>query len=44
MEIPTLRIHGLRHSFAAVGATSGQSLPIIGAILGLFPVNANGTN
>jgi len=27
-------LYVLRHSFAAVGATSGQSLPIIGAILG----------
>ncbi len=34
LTMPTLRIHDLRHSFAAVGATHGQSLPIIGAILG----------
>ena len=34
LEMPHLRIHDLRHSFAAVGATHGQSLPIIGAILG----------
>ncbi len=34
LNMPTLRIHDLRHSFAAVGATHGQSLPIIGAILG----------
>lgn len=34
LEMPYLRIHDLRHSFAAVGATHGQSLPIIGAILG----------
>lgn len=29
-----LRIHDLRHSFASVGAASGMSLPIIGALLG----------
>jgi integrase len=29
-----LRIHDLRHSFASVAAGSGQSLPIIGALLG----------
>jgi integrase len=29
-----VRIHDLRHSFASVGAASGLSLPIIGAILG----------
>lgn len=34
LEMPHLRIHDLRHSFAAVVATHGQSLPIIGAILG----------
>lgn len=34
LGMPKLRIHDLRHSFAAVGATHGQSLPIIGAILG----------
>ncbi len=34
LDMPQLRIHDLRHSFAAVGATHGQSLPIIGAILG----------
>ncbi|MCP4943114.1 MAG: tyrosine-type recombinase/integrase [Planctomycetaceae bacterium] len=34
LNMPKLRIHDLRHSFAAVGATHGQSLPIIGAILG----------
>ena len=32
--IPDVRIHDLRHSFASVGAASGQSLPIIGALLG----------
>ena len=29
-----VRIHDLRHSFASVGAGSGLSLPILGAILG----------
>ena len=29
-----VRVHDLRHSFAAVGAGSGQSLAIIGALLG----------
>lgn len=29
-----VRIHDLRHSFAAVGAGSGASLPVIGALLG----------
>lgn len=29
-----VRVHDLRHSFAAVGAGGGQSLPIIGALLG----------
>jgi len=34
MEMPTVRIHDLRHSFASVGVSEGASLPIIGAILG----------
>lgn len=29
-----VRVHDLRHSFASVGAASGASLPIIGALLG----------
>lgn len=29
-----VRIHDLRHSFASIGAASGLSLPIIGALLG----------
>ena len=29
-----MRIHDLRHSFASIGAASGLSLPIIGALLG----------
>jgi integrase len=32
--IPDVRIHDLRHSFAAVAAGAGSSLPIIGALLG----------
>jgi integrase len=31
---PTLRLHDLRHSFASVGLARGDTLPIIGAILG----------
>ena len=31
---PTLRIHDLRHSYASILASSGFSLPIIGALLG----------
>jgi len=31
---PDLRMHDLRHSFASVGACSGQSLLVIGALLG----------
>ena len=33
-QIPGLRLHDLRHSFAAVGAGAGMSLPIIGKMLG----------
>jgi integrase len=29
-----VRVHDLRHSFAAVAAGAGSSLPIIGALLG----------
>jgi integrase len=32
--LDTLRIHDLRHTFASIGAASGLSLPIIGALLG----------
>jgi integrase len=32
--IPNLRIHDLRHSFASQLASSGASLPLIGALLG----------
>ena len=33
-ELKDLRLHDLRHSFAAIGAGSGMGLPIIGALLG----------
>jgi integrase len=33
-ELPDVRLHDLRHSFASVGAGAGLSLPIIGALLG----------
>lgn len=33
-ELDDVHIHDLRHSFAAVGAGSGASLPIIGGLLG----------
>jgi integrase len=33
-ELKGLRIHDLRHSYAAFGASGGHSLPIIGALLG----------
>lgn len=32
--LPTVRIHDLRHTYASVLASSGFSLPIIGALLG----------
>ncbi len=31
---PELRIHDLRHSYAAIGAAAGLGLPVIGRILG----------
>ena len=31
---PSARVHDLRHTFASILASSGQSLPIIGALLG----------
>lgn len=31
---PDLRLHDLRHSFASVGLARGDTLPVIGAILG----------
>lgn len=33
-DLDDVRLHDLRHSFASVAAASGQSLPIIGALLG----------
>ena len=33
-QLADVRLHDLRHSWASVGASSGQSLPIIGALLG----------
>lgn len=33
-QIPDVRLHDLRHSFASVAAARGQSLTIIGALLG----------
>ncbi len=33
-ELPDVRLHDLRHSFASVGAASGDSLLIIGKLLG----------
>jgi integrase len=33
-DLPGVRIHDLRHSFASMGAASGDSLLVIGAILG----------
>ncbi len=33
-KLPEVRIHDLRHSFASVGAASGDSLVVIGALLG----------
>ena len=32
--LPDVRLHDLRHTFASVGASDGQSLPIIGTLLG----------
>jgi integrase len=33
-RLDNLRLHDLRHSFASIGAASGLSLPMIGALLG----------
>ncbi len=32
--LPDVRLHDLRHAFASVGVIGGESLPVIGAILG----------
>ncbi|MGL5362141.1 MAG: tyrosine-type recombinase/integrase [Bosea sp. (in: a-proteobacteria)] len=33
-DLPDLRLHDLRHSFASIAVAGGASLPIIGALLG----------
>ena len=33
-DLPGVRIHDLRHTFASVGAGSGMGLPIVGKLLG----------
>ncbi|MEP1206086.1 MAG: tyrosine-type recombinase/integrase [Rhizobiaceae bacterium] len=33
-DLEDVRLHDLRHTFASVGAASGLSLPLIGALLG----------
>ena len=33
-KIADVRLHDLRHSYAAIAVSSGQSLPTIGALLG----------
>ncbi len=33
-ELPDVRLHDLRHSFASIGAGAGLGLPIIGTLLG----------
>ena len=33
-QLPDVRLHDLRHSFASIGAGAGLGLPIIGALLG----------
>jgi integrase len=33
-DIPDVRLHDLRHTFASLSASSGASLPLIGAMLG----------
>lgn len=33
-HLDDVRLHDLRHSFASIGARSGMSLPVIGALLG----------
>jgi integrase len=33
-KIPDVHLHDLRHTYASVLASAGQSLPIIGALLG----------
>lgn len=33
-KLPDVRVHDLRHSYASIAVSSGQTLPIIGALLG----------
>ena len=33
-QLPEVRLHDLRHSFASFGAAAGMGLPILGALLG----------
>ena len=33
-ELPDVRLHDIRHSYASVGAAAGLGLPIVGALLG----------
>jgi integrase len=33
-QLPNVRLHDLRHSFASIGAGAGLGLPVIGALLG----------
>jgi integrase len=38
--VPALRLHDLRHHFAAVGVTSGLDLKVIGALLGHHDIDS----
>jgi integrase len=33
-RLPNLRIHDLRHAYASIGVSNGESLPMIGKLLG----------
>ena len=37
---PTLRLHDLRHHFAAVGVTNGLDLKVVGALLGHHDIDS----
>ena len=41
-ELDDVRLHDLRHSFASMGARSGESLLVIGKVLGHSTTNATG--
>ena len=41
-DLPDVRLHDLRHSFASMGARSGESLLIIGKVLGHATATATG--